>query len=197
MNDESDDLQRRIARAVSEHISVAAYDPAWPGMFLKERKRLLEIVPAGIITRIEHFGSTAVPGLAAKPVVDVLVGVVSLDAARERAVPVLFGAGYEYFWRPSFGDDVPPWYAWFIRRNADGSRSHHVHMVEGGYPQWDGLLFRDYLVRFPEAAAEYAALKRRLSREHPNDRSAYSAGKSSFIARHTSLAKELFAAGRG
>jgi len=67
-----------------------------------------------LIRRIEHFGSTAVPGLAAKPIIDMLVEVPSLRAAKLDVAPVLCAAGYEYFWRPTFGDNVPPWYAFFI-----------------------------------------------------------------------------------
>jgi GrpB-like predicted nucleotidyltransferase (UPF0157 family) len=83
-------------------------------------------LPAGRIRRIEHFGSTAVPGLAAKPVIDMLVEVRSLRAAREEIAPIVIEQGCDFFWRPTFGDDVPPWYAFFIRRNKQGVRAHHL-----------------------------------------------------------------------
>ena len=70
------------------------------------------------------------PGLAAKPIVDMLVEVCDLEAVKQRIVPILESQGYDYFWRPTFGDDTPPWYAWFIRRNSAGGRTHHIHMIE-------------------------------------------------------------------
>jgi GrpB protein len=83
--------------------------------------------------RIEHYGSTAVPGLAAKPIVDMLIEVTDLDATRARIAPILDGEGYDYFWRPTFGDNVPPWYAWFIKRDQrGGARTHHLHMITRG-----------------------------------------------------------------
>jgi GrpB-like predicted nucleotidyltransferase (UPF0157 family) len=112
----------------------------------------------------------------------------ALDDVKARGVPVLQAEGYDYVWRPTSGNDVPPWYAWFIKRDAAGARTHHIHMVEADFPQWSSLAFRDYLRAHPDIALEYVALKRRLAAEFPNDREAYSHGKSEFIARITALA---------
>ena len=109
-------LEEKIARVVKEEVAVVAYDPRWPVMFDQERLHLLACLPTELIMRIEHFGSTAVPGLCAKPIVDMLVEVTSLEETRQRIAPVLEAQGYDYFWRPSWGDDVPPFYAWFIKR---------------------------------------------------------------------------------
>jgi len=134
-----------------------------------------------MIGRIEHFGSTAVPGLAAKPIVDMLVEVWSLEETKERIVPVLESQGYDYFWRPSLFDE-PPFYAWFIKRSTSGVRTHHIHMVEPHFDHWQRLGFRDHLIANPDVAAAYGALKLELARSHPNDRVAYTKGKSEFIA---------------
>jgi GrpB-like predicted nucleotidyltransferase (UPF0157 family) len=181
-----------IERLVAEEVEVVPYDPRWPERFREEEAHLRSILPAELVGRIEHFGSTAVPGLAAKPVVDILVEVRDLDEAKRLVVPVLEEEGYEYVWRPTHGDDGGPWYAWFIKRDAEtGARTHHLHMVEPGFTEhWDRLLFRDYLLEHPEAAAEYAELKRRLASASPDDRAAYTAGKSEFIDRVTECAKE-------
>lgn len=189
MHEES--LQARVARLTAEPIEVVPYDPDWPASFEREKHRLLEIVPPGIVRRIEHFGSTAVEGLSAKPVIDMLVEVTSLDDVRERVVPVLEAEGYEYLWRPTFGDDGPPFYAWFIKRDPrSGARTHHIHMVEAGFREhWDRLLFRDYLRSHPQAAREYAALKAALAAEHPGDRVAYTHAKGEFIRRSTEAAR--------
>ena len=59
------------------------------------------------------------------------------------------------------GDDIPPFYAWFIKRDSQGNRTHHIHMVEKDFEHWDRLLFRDYLIKFPDVAHEYHTLKLR------------------------------------
>ncbi len=181
--DVNETLEERIRRVTSEPIEIVEYDPEWPRAFEREKEHLLECLPDGIVVRIEHFGSTAVPGLAAKPVVDILVEVTDLATVREQVVPILEYQRYEYFWRPTIGDAGPPFYAWFIRRDPfTGVRTHHIHMVEGGFAEhWERLRFRDYLREHPDAAREYAELKRRLASDFPSDRARYTAAKADFI----------------
>src|SRR5262245_19469782 len=126
-------LEQRIHRAVQEDVAIVPYDRRWPELFRIEKEHLLSCLPTEIVRRLEHFGSTAVPGLAAKPVVDMLVEVSDLAATRERIAPVLEAQGYDYFWRPTHGDDGPPFYAWFIKRDpASRVRTHHIHYGRGG-----------------------------------------------------------------
>lgn len=189
-------LRERIQRAVQEDIAIEPYDPRWPGLFRLEKDHLLSCLPNDLIRRIEHFGSTAVPGLSAKPIVDMLVEVTDLQATQERIAPVLESQGYDYFWRPTHGDDGPPFYAWFIKRNLSGIRTHHIHMVEADFTEhWNRLLFRDYLIACPTVAREYEWLKLQLASAHPNDRVAYTRGKTEFIIRVTEKAKATY--GRG
>ena len=186
-----EDLEERIKRTNEERVEIVPYDERWPRLFLEEKQHLLSCLPEGLLRRIEHFGSTAVPGLCAKPVVDLLIEVTSLKAARERIAPVLIAQGYDYFWRPSFGDDQPPWYAWFIKRGARGVRTHHLHMVtrrQSFRGHWDSLLFRDYLISHPKVAATYGRLKKEIARSHPHDRTAYTEGKTDFIAKVMAVA---------
>lgn len=194
MRDESETLEQRIQRVVSEEVAIVPYDPAWPAAFRQEHEHLLGCLPADLIRRIEHFGSTAVPGLAAKPIVDVLVEVTDLEATKARIAPLLEAQGYDYFWRPTHGDDGPPFYAWFIKRDArSGARTHHIHMVERHFTEhWDRLLFRDYLIDHPKVARGYEALKRRLASDSPRDRVAYTRGKTEFIHRVTEAAKRYY-----
>jgi GrpB-like predicted nucleotidyltransferase (UPF0157 family) len=189
--------EQRIQRVVREEVVLAPYDPAWPVSFRREREHLLACLPRELLGRIEHFGSTAVPGLAAKPIVDMLVEVTDLQAARVRIVPVLESQGYDDFWRPTHGDDGPPYYAWFIKRDArTGARTHHIHMVEAHFLEhWDRLLFRDYLIEHEELAREYEALKFHLASVSPRDRVAYTRGKSAFIERVTEEARRAVATG--
>jgi GrpB-like predicted nucleotidyltransferase (UPF0157 family) len=185
-------LQQRIDAAVREEIRVVDYDPAWPGQFAEEAAFLRARLPESLLKRIEHFGSTAVPGLAAKPVVDILVEVRSLQEARAIIVPLLEADGYEYFWRPEF--EGPPYYAWFIKRDPSGKRTHHIHMVERDSSLWDRLYFRDYLRAFPEEAERYAALKRALAGQFPQDRVGYTRQKSGYINSVTLKAKGYYSA---
>lgn len=182
-------LEEKVARLVREDVAVVPYDPRWVEMFEQERLHLLSCLPADLVKRIEHFGSTAVPGLSAKPIVDILVEVTSLNETKQRIVPILEAQGYDYVWRPSWGDDTPPFYAWFIKRDKNGNRTHHIHMVERQFEHWDRLLFRDYLIEHLDVAREYADLKMRLSSAHQNDRVAYTQAKSDFIRRVTETAK--------
>lgn len=190
----SERLAQQIQRLVSEEIAISAYDPAWPLAFRREKEHLLTCLPPSLIRRIEHFGSTAVPGLAAKPVIDMLVEVTDLTLVRVQVVPILQAQGYEYVWRPTAGDAEPPFYAWFIKRDLQtGQRTHHIHMVEADFKQhWDRLLFRDFLIDHPATAQAYAALKRQLAAAAPHDRVAYAGGKTRFIERVTQEARRAY-----
>jgi GrpB-like predicted nucleotidyltransferase (UPF0157 family) len=187
-------LEQRIERVGREDLAIVPYDPQWPEFFRREKEHLLRCLPNELIRRIEHFGSTAVPGLAAKPIVDILVEVTDLQATRTEITPCLMSQGYDYFWRPTHGDDGPPWYAWFIKRDSTSStRTHHIHMVEHDFTDhWDRLLFRDYLIEHPQIANEYQTLKTRLASRYPNDRVAYTQRKTEFINRVTREAKRFY-----
>lgn len=185
-------LEERIRRVTQEEINVVPYSPAWPLIFEAEKIHLMNCLPPRLIGRIEHFGSTAIPGMSAKPIIDLLVEVTSLEETKSEIVPILTAQGYEYFWRPTSGDDTPPFYAWFIKRDTKGIRTHHIHMVEKEFEHWDRLLFRDYLIEHEQTAREYEALKLRLVREFPRDRIAYTRGKTEFIVEVTEKAKEYY-----
>lgn len=127
----------------------------------------------GSLVAMAHVGSTSVPGLAAKPVIDLLVIVRSLADA-EDAVPELAALGYEYL-----GENGIPGRL-FFRRGMP--RTHHLHIVEPGHPQWpDNLEFRDYLRAHPDEAARYETLKRTLARRFRQRREDYTSGKSDYI----------------
>lgn len=188
-------LKQKINRVTKEAVDIVPYNPIWFQLFQEEKEHLLLCLPKKLIKRIEHFGSTSVPGLSAKPIIDILVEVTSLKETRDKVVPILESQGYDYFWRPSFGDDIPPFYAWFIKRDDKGKRTHHIHMIENNTSfaeYWDRLLFRDYLIEYPETAKEYEKLKSLLSNKFKNDRIAYTKSKTEFIQRITQKAKECY-----
>ena len=135
-------LEDKVRRVTAEVVDIVDYDPAWPACFEQEKRNLLAFSPEGSIIRIEHIGSTAVPGLAAKPIIDMLVGVSDLAFVREGIAPLLEAQGYDCFWLPTRGDDGPPFYPWFIKRNAAGVRTHHIHVVEMGFAEQRYLCWR-------------------------------------------------------
>ena len=153
-----------------EAIAVLPYDPQWPRVFDRERLLLERVLEPWLDHGVHHIGSTAVPGLAAKPVIDMIAGVRDLEAARS-ACDGLATIGYElaphrpdvahHFAKPGFG----------------------LHLTEVGSTLWrERLGFRDTLRANPELAAEYEALKLRLARESP-DIQTYTAAKRAFVHR--------------
>ena len=162
-----------------DEICIVDYDPDWPAQFEKEAARLRTAFSPWLITRMEHMGSTAVPGLAAKPILDLLVGVVSLDEARQKAVPILAEMGYAY-WHDN-PDDATHFF--FVKGLPPSAlrRTHHIHMVEPGSPFWERLRFRDYLRTHAGDRDAYAALKRDLAVRFADDREAYTDAKTEFI----------------
>ena len=188
-------LEEKIQRVTKEKVDIEPYNSMWPFMFKDEKRNLLLNLPNDLINRVEHFGSTAVPGLSAKPIIDMLVEVTSLEKTRNEVAPILESQGYDYFWRPTWGDDIPPFYAWFIKRDINGVRTHHIHMIEDSasfLEHWDRLFFRDYLIEHPEIAREYKEIKLSLSNRFQNDRIAYTKSKTEFIQRITQIAKECY-----
>jgi GrpB-like predicted nucleotidyltransferase (UPF0157 family) len=162
-------------------IEIVSYDPAWPARFEDESAALREVLRPWLAGTIEHIGSTAVPGLAAKPVIDIMAPVHSLDASRP-AIEVLTAAGYHY--SPYRADSEH----WFCKPSPQ-VRTHHLHLIPRESRQWtEAIAFRDYLRSHAQAAADYEALKRRLAIDHPHDRDAYTAAKQPFIERATTRA---------
>ncbi len=182
------DLQKRIERVVKEVVDIVEYDDDWPAWFEEEKNHLEEVFP-GYFKRIEHFGSTAVEGLCAKPIVDMLIEAESLEDVKKTVVPKLQEPVYDYFWRPLFDKYEPPFYAWFIKRGDEGQRTHHLHVVESDSPLWERLFFRDYLRLHPEVAAEYCRIKKAAAKQ-TEDRVAYTRAKTDFITKYTKIAKQ-------
>jgi 16S rRNA processing protein RimM len=156
-------------------IEVVDYDPEWPTRFAAEEVRLKEALGDEAV-RIDHVGSTSVPGLAAKPNVDIQVSVPDVYD-RDAYFPVLFGLGYEHVPDPEFADY--PFFGW---PSAKAPRTFNLHVCQAGSEnEQRHLRFRDRLRADVVARDEYAALKRRLALELGNDIEAYVAAKDAFI----------------
>jgi GrpB-like predicted nucleotidyltransferase (UPF0157 family) len=165
-------------------VHIVPYDASWPDQFEQERRAVSGLIAAWLDGPIEHVGSTAVPGLAAKPVIDIMAAVVSLEASRD-AISVLEHNGYSYApYRP----DVMHWFC----KPSPEFRTHHLHLVPYESPLWkERLIFRDYLRSNSEVAREYADLKYRLAEQYRFDREAYTEAKSEFIRRVLGKAADL------
>jgi GrpB-like predicted nucleotidyltransferase (UPF0157 family) len=157
-------------------VVLAEYDPRWPALFEAEKKRILDVIGSRVLA-IEHVGSTAVPGMPAKPVIDVMAGTRNVAATADACTAPLQNIGYEYIPNPALLDRR------FFRRGAWLlDCMYHLHMAElGGYTWNRYTVFRDALRADPEVARGYHELKQRLAAEHRFDRGAYTAAKNSFI----------------
>jgi putative glutamine amidotransferase len=152
-------------------------DPLWATRFETEAARIVAALPADLVARIDHVGSTSIPGLAAKPIVDIQLSVTSM-VPRSAYVEPLRALGYRWV--------VDPWdddHEYFSgSRGSEGDRSFQIHVCRAG-SAWEArhLAFRDALRADPSTAAEYERLKRELASAHPNDIYAYVDGKTPFI----------------
>lgn len=158
-------------------IEIAAYDPRWPQMFEAEKTRILDAVGPWIV-QIEHMGSTSVPGLGAKPIIDMMIGVRTLAEADAHCIQPIEALGYEYI---SLFESEMPERRYFRRHNSAGVRTHQIHLVAFGGPFWERhLAFRDYLRAHPEEARAYEALKRELAPKF-SDVNDYAEAKTEFV----------------
>ena len=159
---------------MGDAVEIAEYDPAWPGAYERERAAIADAL-GGHVLAIEHVGSTSVPGLRAKPIIDIMIGLRRL-ADHALCVAPLEALGYEF--KGEFG--IPGRH--YFRRPVRGPRTHQLHMVEHGRDFWvRHLLFRDYLRRNPDEAAAYQRLKLRLAARFGSDVEGYTEAKAKFI----------------
>lgn len=157
-------------------VRLEPYSAQWPAVFANIRDELLQVFPPGTVA-IEHIGSTAVPGLSAKPVIDVLLGAESL-AVIEARIADLVQAGYEYV---SKHERVIPMRRYFVAQPLGGLRVH-VHGVQKGAAIWqEHLAFRDALLADPQLRDRYQSLKRQLAETFAEDKAAYTDAKAPFI----------------
>ncbi len=175
MNDDNNDI-----------VEIVDYDPSWPKLAQQEMQLLkTATAPLEVVVAIEHVGSTAIPGMKAKPIIDLYVGVNDLAKAKQ-LVPLFEKMDYIY-WQDNpnlekmfFVKGMPPF---------GEKRTHHIHVVEYNSGYWScRLLFRDYLRSHPDLALEYEQLKIALLKEFKLDREAYTEHKSDFIKKILRLA---------
>jgi GrpB-like predicted nucleotidyltransferase (UPF0157 family) len=176
-----------MSRAVSDSIYLVDYDLRWPQMFEDERIRILGAIGEWVAD-VQHVGSTSIPGIAAKPIIDIAVHLHSLVDALKCITPLVEGLEYEclgefgiqdriYFRKPT-ATPLPGQSA----RHDRAGRTHQIHMYPLGHDQYaKQITFRDYLRAHPNAARAYEALKRDLAVRHAGDIEAYADAKSDFV----------------
>jgi GrpB-like predicted nucleotidyltransferase (UPF0157 family) len=167
---------------VVEAVHLSAYDPGWPNRADAYAGELRPVLAPWLLSPIEHVGSTSVPGLAAKPVIDLMAQVGDLDAVVGQTATPLGELGWRYV-PPEF--DGRPFRRFFARVSPDGQhRQAHLHLMAPGAARWDQQLrFRDALRARPALRDEYAAVKSRLARAHAEDRERYTDEKATFVLR--------------
>ena len=155
-------------------VKLVKYDDSWKELFQAERDIIFSLIKEYIVD-IKHIGSTSISGLNSKPIIDILIGVKSFDIL-PNIVERLENNGFKY--RPESGTNER---VLFIKGGKD-FRTHHIHVVDWQGEEWsNNILFRDYLIENVQVAREYSMLKKELAEKYPNDRNAYTAGKSDFI----------------
>jgi GrpB-like predicted nucleotidyltransferase (UPF0157 family) len=167
----------RSSNTDRDAVEICPYDARWPLEFTREKARIESVLPVEANATLEHFGSTAIPGMAAKPIIDILVicSNRALWCGLRRPVEAL---GYVYW-----AEDPDPEHMFFARGLPPfgEKRSHHVHVRTPAVAERH-LMFRDALRTWPADASAYAELRRALARRFRTDRDAYTEGKSVFVA---------------
>ncbi len=154
-------------------VHLAPYTSEWARIFEREREKLGSQISDHVVA-IEHAGSTAIPGMLAKPIIDMVAAVRRLEDVKECIRP-LEEAGYEYRGNVQTDDHL------FVKGDPS-RRTVHLHIAEHDSQRWkDYLLFRDYLCRHKDVAEEYSSLKRELAEKYKDDRDSYTRGKAEFI----------------
>ena len=159
---------------MSQKIQLEEYDLSWPEKFLTEKKLLNIAIGEFVHGSIEHVGSTSVPGLMAKPVIDIMVGVKSLELSKP-CIQLLEKHNYKYF---PYKTDVMHWFC----KPSNEFRTHHLHLIPYQSNLWyERIKFRNLLLNDNSVAKDYQSLKVELAKKHENDREKYTQEKWPFI----------------
>ena len=159
----------------SRKVEVVPHNPAWRFTFLEDSKQITLVMGENVVT-IHHIGSTAIPNIYAKPIIDCLIEVKDIAKVDEQN-PAMAVLGYQ-----AMGEFGIPDRRFFLKNSAAGKRTHHLHTFEAESPEIKRhLAFRDYTIAHPEVAQNYSELKRELAKTYPEDIQSYMNGKNGFI----------------
>ncbi|MFS8212032.1 GrpB family protein [Paenibacillus polymyxa] len=168
---------------MSSQVEISGYDPQWAEEYMREKRKIVEAL-RDVCVGIEHIGSTSVPDLGAKPIIDIMVGVEELASLQSEHRERLQRFQYEYVHKPDFPERA------FFRRGEWGAGTHHLHIYKYKGEHWENhLLLRDYLKAHPESLRAYETLKKDLAHQFKHDRAAYTEAKGPFIRQIVEQAK--------
>jgi len=163
-------------------VNLLFYNSKWKELYKREEELLYSSI-GNYVLDIQHIGSTSIPGILAKPIIDIAVGLKSLDLVKKIIKP-LKSIGYQYLGEKGVTNRH------FFVKGIEKNRTHYLHVEKLGSKNWKNhILFRDYLLKNKEAAKEYSQLKRELALKYKNDRDAYLTEKESFIQKIIKRAK--------
>ncbi len=169
-------------------IVLVGFDPKWAEKFKEEKEAIMERIGKFVLS-IDHIGSTAIPNIVAKPVIDILIGIKSLDQSDE-IITAMQNVGYEYL--ESIESHFPERRLFVKPPTNKEKRLFNVHIWEHQSKGWEEMLsFRDYLLAHPETAKEYEYVKKHMAKRFPNNEVAYSIGKEGFMQVILLRAKKL------
>ncbi len=165
-----------------QSIHLVPYNSSWPEKFEQEKKLLEATIGPWITGGITHVGSTAIPGLAAKPIIDIMVGVEDLEKTR-LCIDLLKKIAYQYF---PYRTEIMHWFC----KPTPEHRTHHLYFIPTSHPEYNArLAFRDYLRSHTQEREAYEALKKTLAETFKNDREAYTKAKTQFVKDIVALQK--------
>lgn len=168
-------LYKRSEGVRVEEVNVTDYNAEWINDFEQEKAKIKNVIN-DITLGIEHIGSTAVPGLGAKPVIDMMVGVKELSQVSPEYIVQLKSINYEYVHKPEYPERL------FFRKGQWRAGTHHLHVYVHNGEHWlNNIWFRDYLRSHPKAMDDYYRLKKQLEGLYKSDRVAYTNAKAPFI----------------
>jgi GrpB-like predicted nucleotidyltransferase (UPF0157 family) len=163
-------------------LELVDHNPKWSSIYEHEKERILKSVGKEIILRIEHFGSSSIPGIKSKPYIDLIIEIPAELLFDENLITKFADLGYAHFKVPA-RENIEAYSSFGKGYNLDGKKEQifHIHMCPGDNLMWRQIEFRDYLRSNPERARQYESLKVELATKFKNDRGAYVLGKTDFI----------------
>lgn len=172
-------------------VEIKPYNQDWPRLYEMEKELITQSFDQGMIGRIEHFGSTSVPGLCSKDTIDILMEVEFDEIKNQKLIELMNRLCYDFSWQNE-GDSRHMVFLKGYNLSGPKKQTFHVHAGPKDHPIWDRLYFRDYLIRHTEVAIQYEALKKELAEKYRHDRVGYRVQKTEFVKEMTGRAKKHF-----
>ena len=170
-------------------IEIIPYSKKWPELFEQEKSLITDAIEPGLFSRIEHFGSTSVPGPSAKDTIDILMEVDFEETQNQKLIDQMKNLGYEFNWQNE-GSHPHMVFVKGYNISSPKQQTYHIHAGPQNHPLWDRILFRNYLINNPQTAQKYEQLKIKLSESFKHERVAYRIAKTGFIKEVTDKAKQ-------